>query len=158
MVFSSLFFVYFFLALNLVIYFRTQTIRKKNIVMLVFSLIFYSWGGPRYLLLLVVNAAIAWICAIMIEEYEEYDKLFLVLDIVAQLMILAVFKYLGLFLGTVQAFTGVPVTLSMICFSMPEELSFRPSPIMRMPYRNIARPPNSVIRLNMFIEPLLPEV
>ena len=122
MVFSSLFFVYFFLALNLVIYFRTQTIRKKNIVMLVFSLIFYSWGGPRYLLLLVVNAAIAWICAIMIEEYEEFDKLFLVLDIVAQLMILAVFKYLGLFLGTVQAFTGVPEIIPEI--TLPIGISF----------------------------------
>ena len=122
MVFSSLFFVYFFLALNLIIYFRTQTIEKKNIVMLVFSLIFYSWGGPRYLFLLLANVLIAWICALMIEYYEEYAKLFLVLDIVMQLAILAIFKYLGLFLGTVQFFTGVPEIIPQI--ALPIGISF----------------------------------
>ncbi len=122
MVFSSLFFVYFFLALNLIIYFRTQTIEKKNIVMLVFSLIFYSWGGPRYLFLLLANALIAWICALMIEYYEEYAKLFLVLDIVMQLTILAIFKYLGLILGTVQTFTGVPEIIPQI--ALPIGISF----------------------------------
>ena len=122
MVFSSLFFVYFFLALNLIIYFRTQTIEKKNIVMLVFSLIFYSWGGPRYLFLLIANALIAWICALMIEYYEEYAKLFLVLDIIMQLSILAVFKYLGLIFGTVQYFTGVPEIIPQI--ALPIGISF----------------------------------
>ena len=122
MVFSSLFFVYFFLALNLIVYFRTQTIEKKNIVMLVFSLVFYSWGGPRYLFLLLANALIAWICALMIEYYEEYAKLFLVLDIVLQLTILAIFKYLGLILGTVQTFTGVPEIIPQI--ALPIGISF----------------------------------
>ena len=122
MVFSSLFFVYFFLALNLIIYFRTQTIEKKNIVMLVFSLIFYSWGGPRYLFLLIANALIAWLCALMIEYYEEYAKLFLVLDIIMQLTILAIFKYLGLILGTVQTFTGVPEIIPQI--ALPIGISF----------------------------------
>ena len=122
MVFSSLFFVYFLLALHLIVYFRTQTIEKKNIVMLVFSLVFYSWGGPRYLFLLLANALIAWICALMIEYYEEYAKLFLVLDIVLQLTILAIFKYLGLILGTVQTFTGVPEIIPQI--ALPIGISF----------------------------------
>ena len=122
MVFSSLFFVYFFLALNLIIYFKTQTIEKKNIVMLVFSLIFYSWGGPRYLFLLIANCLIAWICALMIEYYEEYAKLFLVLDIALQLAILAIFKYLGFFLGTVKFFTGVPEIIPQI--ALPIGISF----------------------------------
>lgn len=122
MVFSSLFFVYFFLALNLIIYFRTQTIEKRNIVMLVFSLVFYSWGGPRYLFLLLANVLIAWICALMIEYYDEYAKLFLVLDIVMQLAILAIFKYLGFLLGTVQFFTGVPEIIPQI--ALPIGISF----------------------------------
>ena len=52
MVFSSLLFVFLFLALNLVCYYSVKTIRQKNIVLLVFSLIFYAWGGAAYLLLL----------------------------------------------------------------------------------------------------------
>ena len=50
MVFSSLFFVFFFLTLNLLLYNLVDGIEKKNMVMLVFSLIFYSWAGPKYLI------------------------------------------------------------------------------------------------------------
>ena len=42
----------------------------------------------------------------------------------------------------INAFTGLSVTFSMTCFSVPEEFSFRESPIRRMPYRNIASPPS----------------
>ena len=47
MVFSSLFFVFFFLTLNLLLYNLVDGIEKKNMVMLVFSLIFYSWAGTE---------------------------------------------------------------------------------------------------------------
>ena len=50
-----------------------------------------------------------------------------------------------------NALSGVPVTLSIAFFSVPEELAFSPSPIMRIPYRNIARPPKSVIALKIFM-------
>lgn len=53
MVFSSLFFVFFFLALNLIAYHFADGIKRKNMVLLGFSLVFYSWGGPKYLLLLL---------------------------------------------------------------------------------------------------------
>ena len=57
MVFSSLLFVFLFLTLNLVCYYSVKTIRQKNIVLLVFSLIFYAWGGAAYLLLLAGMAS-----------------------------------------------------------------------------------------------------
>ena len=71
MVFSSLLFVFLFLALNLVCYYSVKTIRQKNIVLLVFSLIFYAWGGAAYLLLLAGMAFWSWLCALMIEKNEE---------------------------------------------------------------------------------------
>ena len=71
MVFSSLLFVFLFLALNLVCYYSVKTIRQKNIVLLVFSLIFYAWGGAAYLLLLAGMAFWSWLCALMIEKKEE---------------------------------------------------------------------------------------
>ena len=52
MVFSSLLFIFVFLVLNLVIYFFAPK-KYKNQVLLIFSLIFYAWGGPRFLILLV---------------------------------------------------------------------------------------------------------
>ena len=56
MVFSSLFFLYLFLPLNLVVYYFAKTTKARNIVMLIFSLVFYAWGGPKYLLLLLFLA------------------------------------------------------------------------------------------------------
>ena len=71
MVFSSLLFVFLFLALNLVCYYSVKTIRQKNIVLLVFSLIFYAWGGAAYLLLLAGMAFWSWLCALMIEKKQN---------------------------------------------------------------------------------------
>ncbi|MCD8218214.1 MAG: MBOAT family protein, partial [Clostridiales bacterium] len=66
MVFSSLFFVFFFLPLNLLIYHLVRDIRKKNIVLLCFSLVFYAWGGPKYLILLLGMVFISWLGAILV--------------------------------------------------------------------------------------------
>ena len=51
MVFSSLLFVFLFLALNLVSQAALRGVRQKNIAMLLFSLVFFSWAGPRYVVL-----------------------------------------------------------------------------------------------------------
>ena len=80
MVFSSLLFVYLFLALNLFIYSRARKITTKNIIMLVFSLIFYSWGGPKYLLLLVGMTFISWIMALAIQRFHDHKKAWLIAD------------------------------------------------------------------------------
>lgn len=76
MVFSSLLFVFLFLALNLVCYYSVKTIRQKNIVLLVFSLIFYAWGGAAYLLLLAGMAFWSWLCALMIEKRSKKQESF----------------------------------------------------------------------------------
>ena len=53
MVFSNLFFLFVFLPLNLLCYTLVKSTRAKNIVMLIFSLFFYAWGEPVYVLLLL---------------------------------------------------------------------------------------------------------
>ena len=71
MVFSSLFFVFFFLALNLIAYHFADGIKRKNMVLLGFSLVFYSWGGPKYLLLLLSMVFASWLFALLIDQYRE---------------------------------------------------------------------------------------
>ena len=63
MVFSSLFFLYVFLPLNLLLYHLMPSMRAKNAVMLIFSLIFYAWGEPVYVLLLIGMAFADWALA-----------------------------------------------------------------------------------------------
>ena len=74
-------FVFLFLTLNLVCYYSVKTIRQKNIVLLVFSLIFYAWGGAAYLLLLAGMAFWSWLCALMIEKKQNKKSKKEVLDI-----------------------------------------------------------------------------
>lgn len=122
MVFSSLFFVYFFLALNLFIYSRAHKITTRNVIMLVFSLVFYSWGGPKYLILLIGMTFISWACALAIEQYRNYKKPILILACVLLLGLLGVFKYTGFLLGGLNALTGFPKVVPEIV--LPIGISF----------------------------------
>ena len=122
MVFSSMLFVFFFLALNLLSQIILKEAREKNIAMLVFSLVFYSWAGPKYLVLLVGMTFICWIGAMLVEKYRGKSKVFLIITVALCLAILGVFKYTGFFLGTIQAIFGVPKLIPEIL--LPVGISF----------------------------------
>ena len=122
MVFSSLLFVFLFLPLNLLFYHFAKP-KNKNIVQLVFSLIFYSWGGPRYLLLLLGDTFLSWFFAIQIERSEGgARKGWLIGECVSVLGILGIFKYTGFFLSNLQALTGFPQNIPQIV--LPIGISF----------------------------------
>ena len=60
MVFSNLIFLYLFLPVCLVFYFLCQSIRAKNVVLVLFSLLFYAWGEPVYLFLMLASVTVNW--------------------------------------------------------------------------------------------------
>ena len=99
MVFASLFFIYVFFVLNLIFYtaVRNEKIVWRNGVMLVFSLIFYAFVGPKYILLLLGETLISYLCALGIGKTAGRSgrKLLLCLDIVLLLGLLGYFKYAG---------------------------------------------------------------
>ncbi|MBQ8794688.1 MAG: MBOAT family protein, partial [Clostridia bacterium] len=100
MVFSSLLFLYLFLPLNLVIYYFAKTTKARNIVMLIFSLVFYAWGEPIYVLLLLFMAACDWLISLYIEKQSPHSaraKWGLVMMALINLGLLGFFKY-GTFL------------------------------------------------------------
>lgn len=123
MVFSSLLFVFAFLALNLLVYWLVPN-KYRNGVLLGFSLVFYAWGGPRYLLLLLGETLISWFCALGISNSKTHasKKTFMIAECVALLGLLAIFKYLGFILGNVQALTGWPASVPQIV--LPIGISF----------------------------------
>ncbi|MCD7950333.1 MAG: MBOAT family protein [Erysipelotrichaceae bacterium] len=121
MVFSSLLFVFLFLPLNLLAYFLARNLKQKNIVMLVSSLIFYAWGGPRYLLLLLTMAFISWIGALLIRKYN-YSKLWLIISIAMMLCFIIYFKYFGFLLTGIQVLIGFPKSIPEI--ALPIGISF----------------------------------
>ncbi len=96
LVFSSLFFLYLFLPLNLVVYYFAQNTKARNIVMLIFSLVFYAWGEPLYVLLLVFMTVCDWLISIYIEKQTPHSakaRLGLVMMAVVNLGLLGFFKY-----------------------------------------------------------------
>ncbi len=124
MVFASLFFVCFFFAVWLAVYSSVSTIRRKNIVLLVFSMIFYAWGGAQYVLLLVGMTFVAWLSARKIEWYGD-RPLRIVLFISACTLLLGAlcfFKYTGFFLEGVRFLFGVPEEIPAIV--LPIGISF----------------------------------
>lgn len=124
MVFSSLIFVFVFLTLNLLSQVLIPTVRGKNLAMLVFSLVFYAWAGPRYLVLLLGMTAICWFGALRIDGTEEQgdSKRLLIITVALCLAILGVFKYTGFVLGSLNALTGLPPVVPSI--ALPVGISF----------------------------------
>ncbi len=123
MVFSSLVFLFLFLTIHLAVYHLVNK-RYRNLVLLVSSLIFYAWGGPRYLVLLMGNTFASWLFALLIERAQTpfQRKAALVGECVVLLGVLGVFKYLGFFLGNIQAVFGVPELIPEIV--LPIGISF----------------------------------
>lgn len=124
MVFSSLLFVFFFFALNLIAYNLASTMKQKNMVMLVFSLVFYSWGGPKYLLLLISMVFASWIFALLIHQYQDtkWSKIFLISDLAFMLGLLGIFKYLSFFAGITHSILNLPKEVPQI--ALPIGISF----------------------------------
>ena len=130
MVFSSLFFLYLFLPLNLISYYFAKTTKARNIVMLVFSLIFYAWGEPIYVLLLLFMALCDWFISIYIEKQTPHSikaKLGLAMMAVVNLGLLGFFKYASFVMENVGLITGkdygaidviLPIGISFYTFQL----------------------------------------
>ena len=124
MVFSNLLFVFLFLPLNLLCYFSAKDIRKKNIVLLVFSLFFYAWGEPKYIFLLIIMALADWFFALLIEKYRGTRKASLALFGAAAVSIglIGIFKYGAFFLGNLNSLFGLGITVKEL--PLPIGISF----------------------------------
>lgn len=124
MVFSSLIFLFLFLPLCLGLYFCVPGMLAKNIVLVVFSLVFYAWGEPVYVLLMVGSAAFNYACGLALgrQEQPKRRKGILVLAVSVDLALLAVFKYAGLLVGTFVQVTGLSIPVPEI--SLPIGISF----------------------------------
>lgn len=125
MVFSSLFFLFVFLPLNLLIYHLMPSMRAKNIVMTIFSLIFYAWGEPVYVFLLLAMAFADWVLAKYIGKQANRSsaaKFGVVLTCVVNLGLLGIFKYGTFFMENTHNLFGFPDQVLQI--ALPIGISF----------------------------------
>ena len=94
MLFSSIEFIFIFLPAALGFYFLTPR-RYKNLTLLIFSLVFYGWGEPLYLFLMVFTILLDYFLGLLIDKKRQKAKLWLWIAVASNLGILAVFKYLA---------------------------------------------------------------
>jgi D-alanyl-lipoteichoic acid acyltransferase DltB (MBOAT superfamily) len=94
MVFSSVTFLFYFLPIFLACYVLTPTVVGKNVVTLLFSLVFYAWGEPRFLLILLFAIVFNYVAAIVIDHNTGVSRRgTLGLAVAGNLLVLGVFKY-----------------------------------------------------------------
>ena len=93
MIFSSLVFLCFFLPVTYILYTLLPTLRLKNGLLIAVSLVFYAYGEPVYVLLMIFSAFLNFLCARLIAANAEHKKIFLVIDLALNLGILGLFKY-----------------------------------------------------------------
>ena len=112
MLFSSIPFLYYFLPLVLAVYFLTPA-RFRNAVLLLASLIFYAWGEPKYVLLMLASILSGYGFGLLQERYrgQKGAKLFCGLSVAVSLSFLLYFKYADFFLEKFNAATGLGVPL-----------------------------------------------
>ena len=98
MLFSSIPFLYYFLPLVLAVYFLTPA-RFRNAVLLLASLIFYAWGEPKYVLLMLASILSGYGFGLLQERYrgQKGAKLFCGLSVAVSLSFLLYFKYADFF-------------------------------------------------------------
>lgn len=124
MVFSSLTFIYVFLALCLVCYFIVRKTAARNIILLVFSLVFYAWGEPKYILLMLATTFVDFVGGLCIEKFKNTSKakLFLILSAVITLASLGVFKYTAFFCENLNSVFSLHLPVPEI--ALPIGISF----------------------------------
>ena len=124
MVFSNLFFLYVFLPLLFLAYFVIKNNAYRRGVLVAFSLLFYAWGEPVCVFLMIglVGADYLFGRLIGATRIQSRRKLWLTLAIVSNLGVLGFYKYLGFFIETLNAVFNV--TIPAVSVTMPIGISF----------------------------------
>ena len=125
MLFSSLTFLYFFLPTVLILYFIINNRTWRNTVLLIASLVFYSWGEPKYVFLMLASTLAAWLCGLGMDKAKERKSLsraILIISLVLMLGSLAVFKYLNFFVENLNRIDGIALKVQNI--ALPIGISF----------------------------------
>ncbi|HWQ57654.1 MAG TPA: MBOAT family O-acyltransferase [Clostridia bacterium] len=123
MLFSSPTFLFLFLpALFLLNLLFRKRVKWSNALLIAASLLFYAWGEPVYVLLMVATTLVSWGLARLVERFPERKKLFGALAALWGVGILVFFKYTDFLIGSFNAFTGL--SLPLVGVALPIGISF----------------------------------
>ena len=153
MLFSSLTFLYGFLPVVLMAYFLVPG-AWKNGVLLLASLLFYAWGEPKYVLLMIGSILLFYLCGLAMgrAKTQKGRRGFLILAIAAKVGLLSVFKYADFFIGSFNAAAGTAIPLLRL--ALPIGISFYTFQCISYAvdvYRGKARPQKNLITFGAYV-------
>lgn len=156
MLFSSITFLFAFLPIILLVYYMSPRL-LKNTVLLVFSLLFYAWGEPKYVFVMMASILIGYVMGLLTDYFMQKEqtkraRLAVVLSIVLNLGLLVFFKYLGFFAENISRIPGVRISVPEL--ALPLGISFYTFQILSYSvdvYRGTAKPQKNIINLGTYI-------
>lgn len=119
MLFSSITFIYYFLPIVLVLYYLVPQ-RLKNVVLFLSSLVFYAWGEPRYVFLMIGSVIIGYIAGLSMDKLPR--KLVLSISVGLCLVSLIYFKYTNFFVSNISGM--LQMELPLLKLALPIGISF----------------------------------
>lgn len=157
MVFSSITFLFYFLPVVLAIYYLVPN-KWKNIVLLIASFIFYSYGEPKYVFLMLFSIICTYIFGLLIDKYKKHSKLFLTLFICISVGLLIYFKYINFIIKNINLWLNNK--LDFIHVALPIGISFYTFQMISYivdVYRGQAKVQKSILKLAMYVS-LFPQL
>ncbi len=159
MVFTSAIFLFAFLPITLISYYACKK-NYRNLVLFIFSVIFYAWGGAQYAVLVVASAFVNYFVGIRIERSitDKQRKHTLIFGVVFNLAILSVFKYFNFFVDGLESFlsliVGQEIVFNEPIIPLPIGISFFTFQILSYVidvYRKNVPAQKSFINLGLYI-------
>ena len=159
MVFSSLTFLLWFLPCVLLVHFLVPK-KAKNAILFAFSLLFYAWGEPIYVGLMIFSTVLDYCCGRAVEKFRGTlkAKIGLLVSVIVNLSLLCLFKYADFLLGTVNGIFGCNIPL--LNLPLPIGISFYTFQTMSYTidvYRGDAKVQNNIISFGAYVS-LFPQL
>ena len=122
MLFSSLEFLFIFLPLLCIPYIWVKNIRFRNCILIIFSLIFYAFGEPKAVVLMLASIIVNYTFALLITRFKNMSKILLVVSVIFNLAFLFWYKYTGFFISNVNNIFSLNIEIPVI--HLPIGISF----------------------------------
>ena len=157
MLFSSLTFLFIFLPLICLLYFLVKKRMYKNIILLIFSLVFYAWGEPKYIFLMILTILTSYIFGILIHKFDKEKKtkakkITFILSIIVILSSLIFFKYTNFIFDNINSLFGSNIVIDKII--LPIGISFYTFQILSYVidlYRNKIKVQKNICNLALYV-------
>ena len=157
MVFSSLIFLFAYLAVTLVLYYVVP-FKARNAVLFAVSLVFYGWGEPKYIVVMLFSILVAYIFGFFVGKYRESApkkaRTYLIVSVILNLSALLFFKYANFFIENLALIPGLGGLEPIEGLKLPVGISFYTFQIMSYTidvYRGDARVQRRIVPFGTYV-------